>query len=149
MNRRTNHDECVDDDSAKLGISIWLVSLERVGALGIRSPRGGGPSIHPEFHRARRYPFAANIALTDVLSERLVTGRTTNLSLFGCYVSTTSPFLKGTKVSLKITHIRTSLTALGNVIYSMANSGMGIAFTKVEPSGQATLEKWIASLRAE
>lgn len=75
--------------------------------------------------------------------------RSTNLSLFGCYVSTTRPFSEGTKVSLKITHISTSLTALGKVIYSTPNSGMGIAFTTIEPSSQATLEKWIASLRTE
>ena len=56
------------------------------------------------------------------------------------HVSTSSPFVKSTKVSLEITHIRTSLSALGNVIYSMPNSGMGIAFTKIEPSGQATLD---------
>ena len=108
-----------------------------------------GRPIQSGFHRASRYPFAASIELTDLQSEKLLTARTTNLSLFGCYVSTTSPFPEGTKVSLKITHISTSLNALGKAVYSKPNSGMGIAFTKIEPSGQAILEKWIASLRAE
>jgi PilZ domain len=82
-------------------------------------------------------------------SERLLTARTSNLSLFGCYVCTTSPFPEGTKVSLRITHGGASLAAAGKVVYSKPNSGMGIAFIKLEPSSQAILDKWIASLRAE
>ena len=50
-----------------------------------------------------------------------------NLSLFGCYVHTTDPFPVGTKVSLRITHGGTSLAALGKVVHSKPNSGMGVA----------------------
>ena len=82
-------------------------------------------------------------------SEGSLTARTTDLSLFGCHVSATSPFPEGTKVSLRIMHGGTSLTALGKLVYSKPNAGMGIAFTKIEPSSQAILEKWIASLRNE
>ncbi len=82
-------------------------------------------------------------------SERLLTARTTNLSLFGCYVHTTDPFPEGTKVSLRITHGGTSLAALGKVVHSKPNSGMGVAFTTIEPPSQAILEKWLASLRTE
>jgi hypothetical protein len=70
-----------------------------------------------------------------------------NLSLFGCYVHTTDPFPVGTKVSLRITHGGTSLAALGKVV--QPNSGMGVAFTAIEPPSQAILEKWLASLRIE
>ncbi len=82
-------------------------------------------------------------------SERLLTARTTNLSLFGCYVYTVDPFPVGTKVSLRILHGGASFAAFGKVVYSKANSGMGITFTEIEPSGQAILEKWLASLRTE
>src|SRR5487761_78612 len=103
--------------------------------------------MHSEFHRATRYPFAANIELTDVRSEILVTGRTTNLSLFGCYVSTTCPFAEGTRVSLRISHGGARLAIFGKGVYSKPNSAMGIFFTQVESSSQSILEKWIASLR--
>ena len=115
----------------------------------IESQQRGRPPIPSGLHRASRYPFAASIELTDVRSERLLTARTTNLSLFGCYVHTTDPFPQGTKVSLRITHGGTSLAALGKVVHSEPNSGMGIAFTTVEPPSQAILEKWLASLRIE
>ena len=115
----------------------------------IESQQRGRPPIPSGLHRASRYPFAASIELTDVRSERLLTARTTNLSLFGCYVYTTGPFPVGTKVSLKITHGGTSLAALGKVVHSKPNSGMGVAFTAIEPPSQAILEKWLASLRIE
>ena len=82
-------------------------------------------------------------------SERLLTTHTTNLSLFGCYVYTPGPFPEGTKVSLRVSHGGASFAAFGKVVHSKPNSGMGIAFTEVEPSGQAILEKWMASLRTE
>jgi hypothetical protein len=115
----------------------------------IESQQRGRPPIPSGLHRASRYPFAASIELTDVRLERLLTARTTNLSLFGCYVHTTDPFPEKTKVSLRITHGGTSLAALGKVAHSKPNSGMGIAFTAIEPPSQAILEKWLASLRIE
>jgi PilZ domain-containing protein len=84
-----------------------------------------------------------------VRSERLLTARTTNLSLFGCYVYTVDPFPVSTKVSLRILHGGASFAAFGKVVYSKPNSGMGITFTEIKPNGQAILEKWLASLRTE
>src|SRR2546430_4538934 len=92
---------------------------------------------------------SASIELTDVRSERLLTARTINLSLFGCYVYTSSPFPEDTKVSLRISHGGASFAAFGKVVHFKPNSGMGIAFAEIEPPRQAILEKWLASLRAE
>ncbi len=116
---------------------------------GLESQQRGRPPIPSGLHRASRYPFAASIELTDVRSERLLTARTTNLSLFGCYVYTTGPFLVGTKVSLRILHGGASFAAFGKVVYSKPDSGMGITFTEIESSAQVILEKWLASLRTE
>ncbi len=82
-------------------------------------------------------------------SESLLSARTANLSLFGCYVYTSGAFPEGTKVSLRILHGGASFAAFGKVVYSKPNSGMGIAFTEIEPPSQAILEKWLASLRTE
>ena len=82
-------------------------------------------------------------------SESLLSARTTNLSLFGCHAYTSRPFPEGTKVSLRILHGGASFAAFGKVVYFKPNSGMGIAFTKIERSSQAILEKWLASLRTE
>jgi PilZ domain len=82
-----------------------------------------------------------------VRSERLLTARTSNLSLFGCYVETTEPFPEETKVSVKITHGGTSFAAQGRVAHSKPSFGMGVAFTTIEPRSQAILENWLVSLR--
>jgi hypothetical protein len=64
-------------------------------------------------------------------------------------VYTTGPFPEGTKVSLKITHGGITLASLGKAVHSKPNSGMGVAFSTIEPPSQAILEKWLASLRTE
>ena len=60
---------------------------------------------------------------------------------------TNEPLPEGTKVSLRITHGGKSLAALGKVVYSYQNSGMGVSFTTIEPLSQSILERWLASLR--
>jgi hypothetical protein len=98
--------------------------------------------------RAVRFPFAANIELTDVQSERVLNARTSNLGLFGCYVSTTDPFPMGTKVWIRINHGGATLATFGQVVYLNPKAGMGVLFTEVEASARAILEKWVSSLRA-
>jgi hypothetical protein len=62
-------------------------------------------------------------------------------------VETTTPFLEGTKVRLRISHHGANFFAHGNVAYSRPDAGMGIAFTLVEPSALSILEDWLAELR--
>ena len=58
--------------------------------------------MQPERPRARRYPFAASIELIDLESEAAVREQTTDLSLFGCHVSTVRPWTSGTRVRMRI-----------------------------------------------
>ena len=97
--------------------------------------------------RARRYPFAVYVELTDLDSEAHLQERTTDLSLFGCGVATQNAFSVGAKVQIRITHRGRHFTALGRVIYIRPYREMGIEFTQIEENDQATLEKWISELR--
>ena len=97
--------------------------------------------------RARRYPFAIHVELTDVESEIHLQERTTDLSLFGCGVAARKPFPAGTKVQIRITYRGSNFTALGRVVYVRPDREMGIVFTRIEEGDQTTLEKWIAELR--
>ena len=76
--------------------------------------------VQLERHRARRYLFQANIELTDVQSETQISGRTTYLSLFGCYVNTLIPLTPGTKIRIKIAHRSVNFRALGRVVYAQS-----------------------------
>ena len=97
--------------------------------------------------RARRYLFVATVELTDTLSEVMIHGRTSDLSVYGCRVNTHQPFLTGARVRTRIAHSGASFVALGRVSYTTTEGGMGIAFTQIEPNDQLNLEKWVEELR--
>jgi hypothetical protein len=96
--------------------------------------------------RARRYPFVANVELTNTETEEQVWGQTTEVSLFGCRVEKVRLLPPETKVSIRIVHSGESFLVLGRVVY--ARGGMGIVFTKIEGNKGLVPEKWIAELRS-
>ena len=100
-----------------------------------------------ERHRARRFSFHASIELTDLQSEAQTKEQTSDLSLFGCHVETLEPLPAETKVRIKISYRSENFDALGKVVYTRHNEGMGILFTKIEPNDQLVLDKWIAEQR--
>jgi hypothetical protein len=68
------------------------------------------------------------------------------MSLFGCFVETTAPFVNGTRVRLRISHNGAILEADGVVVYSRERAGMGIGFTSVEPSNASILNDWLTEV---
>jgi PilZ domain len=81
--------------------------------------------------------------VTDLESEKQVATLARNLSLFGCFVATATPFVAGTKVRLRITHRGATFAAVGRVAYASAAEGMGIAFGEVEARDRAILDTWL------
>jgi len=96
--------------------------------------------------RALRHPLVVDVELIDPESGIQIRDLTKDLSLYGCGVSTATPFLAGTKVVLKMAHGREKITAFGKVVYGRPDIGMGIGFTTVEPEDQKLLEEWITEL---
>ena len=97
--------------------------------------------------RAKRYGFLARAKVTDLQSEIHLQGRTTDLSLYGCGVSATEHFPAGTRVRVTVDHEGATFTAIGRVAYATSGD-MGIAFVRIEPDDQMTLEKWISEISA-
>jgi hypothetical protein len=97
--------------------------------------------------RARRYPFVAAVELTQVDSSSQMKEKTSDLSLFGCHVTTKTPWAIGTKIRVRISHKGAAFAALGTVVHVQPGAGMGILFTKIEPNEQTLLDSWIAGLR--
>jgi hypothetical protein len=85
--------------------------------------------------------FVATIELTDTQSEAKIQERTSDLSLYGCRVETHKPFPTGSKVRIGIAHRSANFVALGRVVYTTPEGGMGIAFTQIEPNDQLISEK--------
>lgn len=93
-----------------------------------------------------RRPFAARAEVVDVESEKQVTSVTGDLSVFGCFIETPSPFPRDTRVRIRINHRGATFVALGYVS-NVRSTGMGIRFSTIEPAHQQTLENWLAQLR--
>ena len=97
--------------------------------------------------RPRRYPLIASIELTDVQSAAKLRQVITDLSLFGCHISTQKMWPIGTQAKIRIAFDSSTFEASGRVVYGRPLLGMGVVFTVVEPDYQWVLERWIAGLR--
>jgi PilZ domain len=84
--------------------------------------------------------------VTALDNETQIAAHTEDLSLFGCFVETTTPFVNETKVRVRISHDGMIFAAEGTVVYARERAGMGISFTSIEPSGVSILEDWLAEL---
>jgi hypothetical protein len=73
---------------------------------------------------------------------------TGDLSRFGCFIETLTPFPRARRIRIKVAHAGEIFSAYGKVAYH-TNEGMGIAFTTVEKQDQAVLEKWLQRRAAE
>ena len=105
--------------------------------------------MQSECHRPPRHQIVVRIELTDIQSEKHTSGHTKDLTLFGCFVETATPFPQDTKVRLKMLRGGKQLFAHGRVTYSQPGAGMGIAFVTIEPSSLPVLDAWLANLREE
>ena len=96
--------------------------------------------------RALRHSVIVDVTALDLESGIQIRERTKDLNLYGCSVSTATPFPTGTKVMLKMAYGREKIAVFGKVVYGRPDIGMGIVFTIVEPADQKTIEDWIAEL---
>jgi hypothetical protein len=94
-----------------------------------------------------RYSFVAKIEVTDSSGKQIV-AVTSNLSRYGCHVPTTTPFLPGTSVKLRIKRDRTTFESEGKVVYAFSGSGMGIHFGNVPVGERVVLKEWLVQVSA-
>jgi hypothetical protein len=93
--------------------------------------------------RVPRVPFRAASVITEADSSRVVSGKTSELSRFGCFVQTPNPLPQGSRIQLQMAEGGELFTASAKVAY-ITNEGMGIVFTLVEPESYQVLAKWLA-----
>jgi len=102
-----------------------------------------------ERRRGLRHQFTATVELVDIQSRTKVQARTSDLSLGGCYVDTTSPLPADVTVKMRLTRDKRSFEVQARVAYSLAGMGMGMAFTKAAPDQLEVLKRWIGELTGE
>jgi hypothetical protein len=96
--------------------------------------------------RALRHSLVVDVQVDNLDLDAQIKGRSKDLNLYGCGVTTATPFSAGTRVMLMLAYGREKITAFGKVIYGRPDIGMGIVFTIIEPDDQKLLEDWIAEL---
>lgn len=74
--------------------------------------------------------------------------RLTDLSLGGCYLTTNSPFPRGTRVTLSISEADLDIRAEGMVLVAHPEFGMGVEFLQITNHQRDRVERMIATLRA-
>jgi hypothetical protein len=93
---------------------------------------------------AERHMFTAAAEVIELHSGARFSTRTMDLGPGGCFVDTTVPFPVGAKVRIALQKGKTNFKTGGNVVYSQAGLGMGIAFDEQEPQQRIALDEWIA-----
>jgi|GEM_PF-432059 len=108
------------------------------------------PNAKTQEHRANaRFSFTAAAEVIELQSKAKVAGRTSDLSLGGCYVDAINPFPVGTPVTLRLTYAGRTFQVQSAVVYAHAGMGMGIAFTQVTPDQLEVLQAWVGQLSGE
>lgn len=110
----------------------------------------GESSQSAKLRIVRRCPFVATAEVADLSSsETRRTGRTSELSIGGCYIESPDPFPEGTLVQVRIFRGQRVLEIRAKVVYVhdvQLNSGMGIAFQEIAPNQRSLLEDWLAEI---
>ena len=100
-----------------------------------------------EKRNSPRYPFFASTEITEPQTGVHLIGRTSELSLHGCYFDMMNPLPPGSIVKIQILNHKQTFEAKGHVIYSQSNMGMGVAFDEVDAGHQLVLESWLNKLQ--
>jgi hypothetical protein len=84
--------------------------------------------------------------VTELSSGTLLSGRTSELGLGGCYVDSLNPFPEGTLVGLRILRDRGVFETKAKVVYCDPRFGMGLAFTEMTREQRSLLETWLTEI---
>jgi hypothetical protein len=100
-----------------------------------------------ERRRAPRYQLFADVEIVECRSRLRFHARTTDVSLFGCYIDSVNWLPAGSEIELQIMHKDATVTADGRVVRSGPAKGVGVEFTVVGSDAKAILKDWIADAR--
>lgn len=112
------------------------------GPAGVRSDR----RTRTERRAHSRYHFTTTAEILDLGSGAQCSARTSDISMGGCFIDTTSPFAVGTSVKLRLSQEKKIFLTEALITSSMPGMGMGVKFVNVEPRQMAILGSWISQL---
>src|SRR5258708_2302409 len=93
--------------------------------------------------RSDRYSFAAAAQVKELGSWMEQVLITRDLSAGGCFVQTSVPLPKGSRIRVRIEHAGVELTVIGRVTDNVSSEGMGVEFISMETKDRVILERWL------
>ena len=114
----------------------------------MNAANSSGEDLKPIQQRAvRRCPLVATVEVSEPGSgTQLLSARTSEFGLGGCYIDTLNPLPEGMLVQLRIVRDNGVFETKAKVVYSQGRFGMGLAFTDMTSAHRAILEGWLAEL---
>ena len=100
-----------------------------------------------ERRRSPRFRLTATADIVDPLSHAHINGRTSDVSLVGCFINTTYSLPAGTKIDLQLTHEGTTFAASGAVARSEPSMGFGVNFVNLKGAQQELLQGWLTQTK--
>ena len=110
------------------------------------TPTGLGPPFRDK-REVPRYSFIAEVTVTDVANDTVMSGRISEISRKGCYVDLLNPLPEGTSLQLKVSRDQGVFMTPGRIIYVQPGMGMGVAFVGTPADQLKTLDAWLAELK--
>ncbi|HTC64746.1 MAG TPA: PilZ domain-containing protein [Candidatus Saccharimonadales bacterium] len=102
-----------------------------------------------ERRRNLRFPFTATVEVIEGKSGTKVVGRTSDLSLGGCYIDTLNTLPIGTAATVRIQRGNVTFEAHAKVIFSANGMGMGLAFVSAQPKQVRIFQKWLLEISGQ
>lgn len=90
---------------------------------------------------AQRYSFVCPVEVIDPAGNTMISARTSDLSLHGCYIDTLNPLPAGTRVRLQLIKNNQRLE-LGAQVTACHVGGMGLMFDQLTTAQQDTVVGW-------
>jgi len=104
----------------------------------------GKDTATAERREAERYPFVCPVEVVDIAGSAMISARTSDLSLQGCYIDTLNTLPKGTRVRLQLNKNNQRLEVRAQVTACHVG-GMGVVFEQLSPAQQGTVVSWLES----
>jgi PilZ domain-containing protein len=102
----------------------------------------GTETAAAERRDAQRYAFVCPAEVIDLAGNTMISARTSDLSLHGCYIDTLNPLPPGSRVRLQLTknNQRLEFRALVTACHV---GGMGLMFEQLTTAQQDTVVSWL------
>jgi hypothetical protein len=108
--------------------------------------RRNKPNEPPRRRSVLRCPLVATAEVTELRSGAVLSARTSEFGLGGCYIDALNPFPEGTLVALRIHRDQGVFETKAKVVYCDSRFGMGLAFTEMTPDQRSLLEAWLTEI---